>query len=75
VPSIPTGGSSFTPMLALRRGQRALLPARTARRRRGVHRGHRFRVHRAEQHVRLAYTIDMAKLEDGVARLHRYLQS
>jgi aspartate/methionine/tyrosine aminotransferase len=34
-----------------------------------------FGVHRAEQHVRLAYTIDMAKLEDGVARLHRYLQS
>ena len=34
-----------------------------------------FGVHRAEQHVRLAYTIDMAKLEDGVARLHRYLKS
>jgi aspartate/methionine/tyrosine aminotransferase len=34
-----------------------------------------FGVHRAEQHVRLAYTIDMAKLEDGVARLQRFLQS
>jgi aspartate/methionine/tyrosine aminotransferase len=34
-----------------------------------------FGVHRAERHVRLAYTIDMAKLEDGVARLRRFLQS
>ena len=29
--------------------------------------------HRAEQHVRLAYTIEMAKLEDGVARLRKFL--
>ncbi|MDE2002767.1 MAG: pyridoxal phosphate-dependent aminotransferase [Betaproteobacteria bacterium] len=29
--------------------------------------------HRARQHVRLAYTIDERKLEDGVARLARYL--
>ncbi len=29
--------------------------------------------HRAEAHVRFAYTIEMAKLEDGVARLARYL--
>jgi aspartate/methionine/tyrosine aminotransferase len=28
----------------------------------------------AERHVRLAYTIDMAKLEEGVARLDRFLQ-
>src|SRR5947207_9976412 len=34
-----------------------------------------FGVHRAERHVRLAYTIDMAKLEDGVARLRGFLQS
>ena len=32
-----------------------------------------FGVHRAQQHVRLAYTIDERKLEDGVARLARYL--
>jgi aspartate/methionine/tyrosine aminotransferase len=30
--------------------------------------------HRAEAHVRFAYTIAMAKLEDGVQRLRRYLQ-
>ncbi|MGC1817851.1 MAG: pyridoxal phosphate-dependent aminotransferase [Casimicrobiaceae bacterium] len=29
--------------------------------------------HRAQEHVRLAYTIDERKLEDGVARLARYL--
>jgi aspartate/methionine/tyrosine aminotransferase len=33
-----------------------------------------FGSYRAERHVRLAYTIDMAKLEDGVARLDRFLQ-
>jgi aspartate/methionine/tyrosine aminotransferase len=33
-----------------------------------------FGVHRASQHVRLAYTIDDAKLADGVSRLTRYLQ-
>ena len=32
-----------------------------------------FGMHRASDHVRFAYTIDMAKLEDGVARLARYL--
>ena len=32
-----------------------------------------FGVHRAQQHVRLAYTIDERKLEDGVARLAHYL--
>jgi aspartate/methionine/tyrosine aminotransferase len=32
-----------------------------------------FGSHRAQQHVRLAYTIDERKLEDGVARLARYL--
>jgi aspartate/methionine/tyrosine aminotransferase len=32
-----------------------------------------FGTHRASDHVRFAYTIDMAKLEDGVARLGRYL--
>jgi len=32
-----------------------------------------FGKHRANAHVRFAYTIDMAKLEDGVARLVRYL--
>ncbi|HSQ80886.1 MAG TPA: pyridoxal phosphate-dependent aminotransferase [Casimicrobiaceae bacterium] len=32
-----------------------------------------FGSHRARQHVRLAYTIDERKLEDGVARLARYL--
>jgi len=30
--------------------------------------------HRAEAHVRFAYTIEMAKLEDGVSRLRRYLR-
>jgi aspartate/methionine/tyrosine aminotransferase len=33
-----------------------------------------FGVHRASQHVRLAYTIDDAKLADGIDRLTRYLQ-
>ena len=32
-----------------------------------------FGVHRARQHVRLAYTIDERKLEDGVARLRDFL--
>jgi aspartate/methionine/tyrosine aminotransferase len=30
--------------------------------------------HRAESHVRFAYTIEMAKLEDGVSRLRRHLR-
>jgi aspartate/methionine/tyrosine aminotransferase len=34
-----------------------------------------FGVHRAAQHVRLAYTIDDAKLADGIQRLSRYLGS
>ncbi|MCC6196372.1 MAG: pyridoxal phosphate-dependent aminotransferase [Burkholderiales bacterium] len=34
-----------------------------------------FGTHRAAQHVRLAYTIEQAKLEDGVARLARFLGS
>lgn len=33
-----------------------------------------FGSHRANEHVRFAYTIDMAKLRDGVARLERYLR-
>jgi aspartate/methionine/tyrosine aminotransferase len=33
-----------------------------------------FGQHRATQHVRFAYTIEQAKLEDGVARLARYLR-
>jgi aspartate/methionine/tyrosine aminotransferase len=32
-----------------------------------------FGAHRASEHVRFAYTIEMAKLEDGVARLRRLL--
>ena len=32
-----------------------------------------FGAHRASEHVRFAYTIEMAKLEDGVARLARHL--
>jgi aspartate/methionine/tyrosine aminotransferase len=32
-----------------------------------------FGVHRARQHVRLAYTIDQRKLEEGVTRLRDYL--
>ena len=32
-----------------------------------------FGVHRAERHVRLAYTIDQRKLEEGVARLSKFL--
>ena len=32
-----------------------------------------FGAHRAAQHVRFAYTIGMAKLEEGVARLRRFL--
>ncbi len=32
-----------------------------------------FGTHRAAAHVRFAYTVDMAKLEDGVARLKAYL--
>jgi aspartate/methionine/tyrosine aminotransferase len=32
-----------------------------------------FGTHRASAHVRFAYTIEMAKLEDGVARLARFL--
>jgi aspartate/methionine/tyrosine aminotransferase len=34
-----------------------------------------FGVHRAAEHVRLAYTIEQAKLEDGVARLARFLST
>jgi aspartate/methionine/tyrosine aminotransferase len=34
-----------------------------------------FGTYRAEQHVRLAYTVDMPKLEEGVARLQRFLRS
>ena len=33
-----------------------------------------FGAHRADRHVRFAYTIDQAKLEDGVARLARFLR-
>jgi len=33
-----------------------------------------FGAHRAGRHVRFAYTIDQAKLEDGVARLARFLR-
>jgi aspartate/methionine/tyrosine aminotransferase len=33
-----------------------------------------FGTYRAERHVRLAYTIEMAKLEEGVARLEQFLQ-
>lgn len=33
-----------------------------------------FGTHRAAAHVRFAYTIEMAKLEDGVARLSRFLR-
>ena len=33
-----------------------------------------FGQHRADRHVRFAYTIDQAKLEDGVARLARFLR-
>jgi len=33
-----------------------------------------FGVHRAAQHVRLAYTVEQAKLADGVERLRRYLK-
>ena len=32
-----------------------------------------FGVHRARQHVRMAYTIDERRLEEGVARLRRFL--
>jgi aspartate/methionine/tyrosine aminotransferase len=32
-----------------------------------------FGSHRAAQHVRLAYTVEMARLEDGVERLRRHL--
>ncbi len=32
-----------------------------------------FGAHRARDHLRFAYTVDMAKLEEGVARLARYL--
>ena len=32
-----------------------------------------FGTHRAQAHVRFAYTIEMAKLQDGVARLRAYL--
>ena len=31
-----------------------------------------FGAHRARDHVRFAYTIEMAKLEDGVSRLARF---
>jgi bifunctional pyridoxal-dependent enzyme with beta-cystathionase and maltose regulon repressor activities len=31
--------------------------------------------HRASAHVRFAYTIDAAKLEEGIARLARFLQA
>lgn len=37
----------------------------------GIDFGH----HRAESHVRFAYTIEMAKLEDGVERLRRFLRA
>jgi aspartate/methionine/tyrosine aminotransferase len=33
-----------------------------------------FGTHRAAAHVRMAYTIDSARLEDGIARLERFLQ-
>ncbi|MDQ6620791.1 MAG: pyridoxal phosphate-dependent aminotransferase [Pseudomonadota bacterium] len=32
-----------------------------------------FGCHRADKHVRLAYTVDQAKLEEGVARLRQFL--
>ncbi len=35
--------------------------------------GNDFGRHRARSHVRLAYTIDLAKLDDGVGRMRRYL--
>ena len=34
-----------------------------------------FGTHQAERHVRLAYTIDMPKIEEGVARLRGFLKS
>jgi aspartate/methionine/tyrosine aminotransferase len=34
-----------------------------------------FGTHRANEHVRFAYTVAMEKLEDGVARLARHLPS
>ena len=34
-----------------------------------------FGVHRARQHVRIAYTIDERRLEEGVSRLRRFLHS
>ena len=34
-----------------------------------------FGTHEAERHVRLAYTIDMPKIEEGVARLRDFLKS
>jgi aspartate/methionine/tyrosine aminotransferase len=34
-----------------------------------------FGTHRANEHVRLAYTVEREKLEEGVARLRRHLQS
>jgi aspartate/methionine/tyrosine aminotransferase len=33
-----------------------------------------FGTHRASEHVRFAYTIEMAKLEDGILRLRRHLR-
>ena len=33
-----------------------------------------FGAHRPSDHVRFAYTIEMAKLEEGVDRLGRYLR-
>ena len=62
--------------LALLARQPALLPRRAGGRGRGDHAGPRFRRRIASSdHVRFAYTIGMAKLEDGVARLGRYLRA
>jgi aspartate/methionine/tyrosine aminotransferase len=32
-----------------------------------------FGAHRAREHVRMSYTIDERRLEEGVSRLHRFL--
>jgi hypothetical protein len=74
-------GDAAGRLLRLRRQLALSLP--TARRsaatcskaRRGDHAGHRFRrVIAPNDHVRFAYTIDMAKLESGVARLAAILR-
>jgi hypothetical protein len=61
--------SSYADSSSIRCRQPGVLPRSARGSRRCDHAGLDFGHHRAESHVRLAYTIGMAKLEDGIERL------